>query len=52
MSNRVTAVLVDGRRVDGAVGDDGWAVVAPDGRPFVVEAGDDDGTVEARAAVS
>ncbi len=51
-ATRVTAVLVDGREVDGTVGTDGWAVVATDGRAFLLEARDDDGAVVGRAPVA
>ncbi|MEA2901492.1 MAG: hypothetical protein QOH36_1379 [Actinomycetota bacterium] len=50
--DRVTAVLVDGGEVDGTIGTDGWAVVATDGRAFLLEARDDDGVVVARAPVT
>ena len=51
-ATRVSAVLVDGREVDGTVGADGWAVVATGGRAFLLEARDDDDTVVARASVA
>ena len=50
-ATRVTAVLVDGREVDGTVGADGWAVVATDGRAFLLEARDDHDAVVARAPI-
>ncbi|MEA2685852.1 MAG: hypothetical protein QOE93_1047, partial [Actinomycetota bacterium] len=41
----LTAVLVDGRTVDATVGDDGWALVVTDGRPYLLEARDGKGRV-------
>lgn len=49
--DRVTAELVDGRVIEGTVGSDGWALVATDGRPFLVQARDGRGHVVARTAV-
>lgn len=50
--DRVTAELVDGRVIEGTVGSDGWALVATDGRAFLVQARDGRDRVVARTAVS
>ena len=50
--SRVTAELVDGPAIDATIGDDGWGVVATDGRAFLLEAFDRHGQLVGRAAVS
>jgi hypothetical protein len=50
--DRVTADLVDGRVIDATIGSDGWALVASDGRPFLMEARDQRGQVVARTPVT
>ncbi len=49
---QVTGALVDGGIVDGAVGDDGWAVLVTDGRAFLLEGKDAGGTIVGRARVT
>jgi len=50
-ARRVTAVLVDGRTVDGKVGTDGWVLAVTDGRAFLIEVRDSRGKLVARSAV-
>ena len=48
---RLSAVLTDGRSVTAVVGSDGWAMLATDGRPYLLEGRDGSGKVVVRTPV-
>ncbi len=50
-ARQVNAVLVDGSTVEGTIGNDGWALVATDGRAFLLDVRDARGTLLARTEV-
>lgn len=50
-ARRVSALLVDGRTVAGALGNDGWALLATDGRAFLLDVRDGARKLVARTAV-
>jgi hypothetical protein len=49
---RVTALLVDGGTAGATIGHHGWALVATDGRPFLLEGRDGEGRLVGHAAVT
>ena len=50
-ARQVNAVLVDGSTVEGTIGNDGWALVATEGRAFLLDVRDAKGTLLARTEV-